>query len=39
MKKGDKMDEYHYSFEVFLENLGIQLNTLELKEVRQCPRR
>jgi hypothetical protein len=33
MKKGDKIDEYHYLFGVFLTNLGIQLNVLELKVV------
>jgi hypothetical protein len=29
MKKGDKIDIYHYLFEVFFK-LDIQLNTLEL---------
>jgi N-acetylglutamate synthase-like GNAT family acetyltransferase len=36
MKKRDKINEYHYLFRVVLKNLGIQLNALELKEVRQC---
>jgi hypothetical protein len=37
MKKGDKIDEYHYLFGVFLKNLGIQLNVLELKVVHSWP--
>jgi hypothetical protein len=33
MKKENKIDVYHYLFEVFLKNLGILLNALELNEV------